>query len=111
MNKPVTGELELHVKLAGMTAVWGSLAVLAWFFPLVGFAVLLLAALISASHFITAYNIDRYSKEVPDDSDSTFTQLELFDATSNIGDVARGRATMGAEREGSVRENLSESKV
>jgi hypothetical protein len=107
MSDPTKGPLEQHVVLAVQTATWGALALLAWFFPIVGFVVLLVFTLVSASHFTTAFQVHQAlqksdkKKEVKDDSDP-YEQLALIDSTGTV---------MGAEREVSVRENLPEGKA
>lgn len=106
MSDPTNGPLEHHVTLAAQTAVWGSLAVLTWFFPIVGFLVLVALTLFSTSSFIVAYKIHQAlsegseKKEVKDDADP-YEQSAL---------IYPDGTTMGAEREGRLRENLPESK-
>ncbi len=105
MSDPNNGPLDQHVLLAAQTATWGVLALLTWFFPIVGFIVLVGLTLFSASYFITAYKIhqavENHKKEEVKDDASLYEQPALIypDGTE-----------LGSERTRRLRENLSEDK-
>lgn len=105
MSDPNQGPLDQHVLLAAQTATWGVLALLAWFFPIVGFIVLVALTLFSVSHFITAYKmhqaVESYKKEEVKDDADPYEQLTLINPDGAI---------VGTERERRLRENLSEGK-
>lgn len=103
MSDPTNGPLEHHVLLAAQTATWGALALFTWFFPVVGFVVLVGLTLFSASYFITAYKmhqaVESYKKEEVKDDSSPYEQPALIypDGTE-----------LGSERARHLRENLPE---
>jgi hypothetical protein len=99
MSDPTPGPLEQHVLLAAQTATWGVLALLTWFFPIVGFIVLVGLTLFSTSYFITAYRIQQALKQGETKKEVKDDQLTLIDSEGTI---------VGTEREGHLRENLSE---
>lgn len=92
--------MEEYQKLALTTATWGSLAVLTWFFPLVGFIVLVAFTLFAANNFTIAYKVHEHMKEVEDDGQLIIPGLE---------DVYPTGTSMGTDGERSLRKNVSES--